>query len=164
MSTGITSVKNDFQITVDKMMSQAGSIPAAMARVYSIYQKLQTQRFMTENESEGERWRPLSTKYAQRKSKQFGKYPGGGSKLMIATGTLAGATIGPGAPFDGVDRHRFITTSTGMTVSVEQTGKNAAGRPFTYPEFAAEQRPIMRFSEASIDKMKEELKKFIVGF
>jgi len=162
--TGISEVKNDFTIKVDKMLSQAGSIPAAMARIYPMYQRFQTQRFMTENESQGNRWAPLSEKYSARKPRQFASYPGSGSKLMIATGTLAGAVIGPGAPFPGTDRHRFITTTTGMTIAVEQSGKNAAGKPFDYVEHAAEIRPIMTFNSDSIDQMKEELKKFILGF
>lgn len=162
--TGLTEVKNDFTIKMDKMMSQAGSIPAAMARIYPMYQRLQTERFMTANSSEGATWAPLSEKYSARKPRMFANYPGSGSKLMIATGTLAGAAIGPGAPFAGTDRHRFIATSTGMTIAIEESGDNAAGKPFNYAADAAAIRPVMEFSAASIDEMKQELMKFIIGF
>lgn len=163
MATGITEVRNDFKIKMEKMLSQAGSVPSAMSRIYPMYQKFQTQRFMTENSSQGTTWAPLSPVYAERKRKRFSGYPGAGGRLMIATGTLAGAVIGPGAPFQGTDHHRFITTSTGMTISVEQSGVNAAGKPFNYAEFAAEKRPIMTFNEDSIEQMKKELAKFILG-
>lgn len=164
MATGISKIKDDFSIQIDKMTSQAKSIPAAMARIYPMYQKFQTQRFMTENASQGRTWDALSPTYSERKRRQFAKYPGGGTKLLIATGTLAGAVIGPGAPFAGTDRHRFMTTSTGMTISVEQTGNNADGKPFNYAGYVAEKRPFMEFNQASIEKMKKELMKFIVGF
>jgi hypothetical protein len=164
LSTGIKIVANDFEVTRQKMMDKANSAQGGFARIYKVYQRLQTERFKSENASEGEGWAPLTEKYRTQKTKRFKSYPGSGTKMMIATGTLAGAVIGPGAPFSGTEKHRALFSKTSMTIQIEESGTNAAGKKFDYAGFADEKRPIMEFSEDHLKEMKDELAQFILGF
>lgn len=137
---------------------------AAAARIYPLYQKLQTERFQSENASEGQKWKPIQKEYADYKLKKFKSYPGGGRKTLIATSTLGGAVIGRDSPFrGGVDKHVALFKKYSMQISVKQGGQNAAGKPFDYAGYVAEVRPYMKFSEKSMNLMKDELRKFIIG-
>lgn len=84
--------------------------------------------------------------------------------MLIATSTLAGAVIGPGAPFvsQGISAHRVLFKSSSMEISVITSGKNAQGKPFDYPEYVAEKRPFMKFSQNSLNEMKQVLVQFIL--
>lgn len=151
-----------------------------MARAYPVYQQLQLERFQTENASEGDAWPALNDRYrlyklrryaggTRRASKTRGagswqSWPGAGTKMMIGTGWLAGAVIGPsqGNPFSGTDRHRAIFTDRRMEISVVQSGKNGEGQEFNYPQYAAETRPFMTFGQNSMDRMAHEVSRFII--
>ena len=160
--SGLELQRNDLKTRLEQMMTLAQS-SKAFSRIYPLYQSLQVERFMTENESEGDAWDDLTPQYSAYKEKHYGKYPGGGRKLLIATSTLAGAVIGPGAPFEGVDKHRAIFSPFSMRITVEESGNNAAGKPFNYPKYVAERRPFMEFSEESFDQMRDALKKYLIG-
>jgi hypothetical protein len=153
--------ENGLQKKLEEMLEKTGK--AAAARIYPLYQKLQTERFQTENASQGAKWKPIQKEYAEHKLKTFKSYPGGGRKTLIATSTLGGAVIGRGSPFNGTDKHIALFTKYGMQISVKTGGKNAAGKPFDYPAAVAEVRPYMTFKDESIELMKSELIKFIVG-
>lgn len=154
--------RNDLQDRLDGMLDKA-NMQGAAARIYPLYQKLQTERFMSENASEGSSWNSLTSKYAEAKLKSFRSYPGGGRKLLIATSSLAGAVIGPGSPFKGTENHIAVFTRYSMRILVNVSGENAAGKRFDYPQYVAENRPFMKFSQTSLDLMKSELSKFILG-
>ncbi len=160
--SGIKMVKDGINEKLKLMLTRSQSSKAT-ARIYSVYQALQTKKFMTQNASEGEVWKPLQSEYADYKKKKYGSWPGGGTKTLIRTGTLAGAVIGPGAPFEGTDHHTAMFSTGSMTIRVNQSGVNAEGKPFTYPQYVAEKRPFMEFSQASLDKMKDALKKYMIG-
>lgn len=144
-------------------MLDKANMQGAGARIYPLYQKLQTQRFESENASEGAQWPSLSPEYAAYKLKKYKSAPGGGNKMMIATSTLAGAVIGPGSPFTGVANHIALFTKYSMRISVNMSGTNSDGKPFDYPQYVADVRPFMTFSDESRGLMKNELKKFILG-
>lgn len=162
MSAGISLVKNTVDERLKEMLTRAQS-SKAWARVYPLYQKLQTQRFMTQNASEGAPWHELQPKYAQRKLTRYSAFPGGGRKMLIGTSTLAGAAIGPGAPFEGTGLQRALFSAGSMRIDLDISGVNAEGKPFTYPMYVAEKRPFMSFSEKSLDEMKDALKNFMIG-
>ena len=177
MPTKIEITKNSIAQRLDSMLTLSKS-SQAMARIYPIYQQLQTQRFMTENASEGQKWAPLQPEYAAYKLKRYGggritrgskkgsnwgSWPGAGTKTLIGTSTLGGAVIGPGAPFEGVANHTALFLPFSMQIRVIQSGANAEGKPFVYPQFVAEKRPFMAFSETSLNKMKSALRKFLIG-
>lgn len=161
---------------------RAKNVQGTLARIYPIYQRLQVERFQTENSSEGGAWLQLDPTYKKYKERRYGgglrrksrtreagawnSYPGKGSKMMIGTGMLAGAAIGPssGSPFtEGVSNHRAIFTTTGMTISIEESGQNPDGSEFIYPHFAAVHRPFMTFGETSLDEMREAAGKYILS-
>jgi hypothetical protein len=154
-------IKNDLEKKLQEMVQKSGK--AAAARAYPLYQKLQTERFKTENASQGAKWKPLSPLYKEYKEKKMARYPGGGRKTLIATSTLAGAVIGKGAPFYGTDKHVALFKNYSMQISVKTGGKNAAGKPFDYPDYVAKDRPFMTFDEKSMELMKDTIMKFIVG-
>lgn len=159
---GLKLVKDDMSHHFKEMLSRAQSTKAS-ARLYPLYQKLQVQRFMSQGSSEGLPWKRLSPPYADYKKKKYEKYPGSGNKILIATGTLAGAVIGPGAPFEGTNHHVAVFKPYSMQISVSQSGNNAAGRPFNYAGYVNEERNFMKFSEKSIAMMKDALKQYLVG-
>lgn len=174
--SGLTKVRDDFTATVEKMVSRASSFQAGAARIYKIYQKLQTERFMTEGASEGMQWSDLKPDYKEYKLKRYGggvkrgggnwrSWPGNGTKMLIGTSTLAGSVIGPGAPFvsTGISLHRAMFTKTSMVISVEQSGNNAEDKPFNYAGYVNEERKFMTFSEGSLQMMKDELSKYVIG-
>lgn len=181
MSDPLTLVQNGFQSWVKKVLDP-NNIQGALARgVYPLYQQFQTQRFQTENASEGTAWVSLEPKYAQYKLKRYGggkkrpskkdprdqwqSWPGAGRKMLIGTGTLAGAVIGPsrGNPFNssGISAHSALFTSTSMTIQVNTGGLNAEGRKFVYPPFVNQKRPIMEFSTDHLNQMKAAILQFL---
>lgn len=183
MSDPISIVKNSFSAWVKKTLDPQNIQGALVRGVYPLYQQFQTQRFQTENASEGSTWDPLDFKYAQYKLKRYGggakratkkdprtqwqSWPGGGSKTLIGTGTLAGAIVGPsqGNPFSsqGIGAHQALFTSTSMTININTSGLNAEGKKFVYPPFVNQKRPIMKFSTDHIQQMKSVLAQFMIG-
>lgn len=77
---------------------------------YKTYQNAQRERWMTEGDSQGSKWLPVNPEYAKRKAVKFASAPGGGTKTLIASGTLQKSVIGPGAGF------KKLTTTTSLTI------------------------------------------------
>lgn len=175
MSSGITLKENAIEERLKGILTRAKSSQGAAARIFPLYQKLQTKRFQTENASEGKAWPKLSPTYANYKLKRYGggskragkgtwkSWPGSGSKMLIGTSTLAGAVIGRGSPFEGTDKNVQIYKPYSLQISVTMSGNNAEGKPFDYPQYVAEKRPFMEFSHESIELMKTEMKKYLIG-
>lgn len=94
-NASIVSTKKGIQKKLDAMIKKSKSPESFLVKVaYPMYISRQSKRWMTENESEGARWAPLSEKYAKWKKLNFVGYPGHGEKLLIRTGRLAEAVIG----------------------------------------------------------------------
>lgn len=182
MSTGIKPNGTEGIKKLLDMISRGKDKKAAFARVYPMYQRLQIERFETENSSEGDHWKDLNSDYAKYKLKRYGggprrksknqeasnwnSYPGGGRKMLVGTGMLAGAAIGPGQnnPFvSGVSNHRAMFTESQMIISVEESGKNPDGNNFDYAQFVSEQRQFMKFSSSSIHEMKKTVTEYVLG-
>jgi len=173
MNGEIKLKQDNFKIRMDKLLDKAKSAQGGFARVYSIYQKLQAERFQTENASQGDPWPSLNADYAAYKIKRYGggakrdgsnwkSWPGGGTKKLIGTGTLAGAVMGPGSPFPGVNHHKALFTSVSMQIKVDQSGNNAEGKPFIYPSLLVDRFSFMKFSDESFSKMKKEFMKYVL--
>jgi hypothetical protein len=180
------------------MIERGKDMRAALARVYPVYQKLQVQRFQTNNASEGDEWDDLNQEYAKYKLKRYGggvrhkwvggrgkdgfdkegqprpwepvgtwkSYPYQGTQMLVGTSMLAGAVIGrfSGSPFTyGTGNHDVLFTPTQMIVSVQESGDNPDGRPFDYARFVNEKRPFMIFSDESLDLMRDEVSKYLLG-
>lgn len=91
------------------------------------YRNLQRKRWMTENTSEGKEWAKLNPTYAAWKKKRFATYPGGGTKKLIASGTLFLSVIGPGKGFRKVTTPRSLFLAT----TIEYAPHVNELRPFT---------------------------------
>lgn len=174
MNGKVEQVQNQLNKRLNDILTRANSSQGAGARIFPLYQQLQTKRFQTENASEGTPWPKLSPKYAQYKKKRYGggnrrdgkqwrSWPGSGNKMLIGTSTLAGAVIGRGAPFEGTDKNVQVYKPYSIQISVKVGGVNAEGKPFDYPAHVADKRPFMHFSAQSIGKMKEVMKKYLIG-
>jgi hypothetical protein len=161
--TGIQMIKSSLESRLNGLLDKS-NLQAASRKIYPLYQKLQTERWETQNTSEGSSWPAYkSKKYAEYKIRKYSDRPGGGRKMLIATSTLAGAVIGHGSPFEGTDKHIAVFTKYSMQIKVSQSGTNAEGKPFDYPQYVAMTRPFMVFSKKSMQLMKDELRKFILG-
>lgn len=98
--------------------------------------KVQRVRWQTEGSSEGDKWVALEPNYKRSKLKKFADYPGGGTKMLVATSRLVGSmtgdnkadhwklvkgnqlTMGSIVPYAGyVDESRNITALSDDTVS-----------------------------------------------
>lgn len=184
MTTSIKTKQNSMEDRLSAILTRAKSSQGAAARIYPLYQQLQTKRFQSVSgaqggtTSEGDSWPALQSEYAAYKLKRYGgglrmrgpqkgsqwkTWPGGGRKMLMGTSTLAGAAIGPGAPLEGTDKQRVIYKPYSMQITIATGGVNAEGRPFEYAESVAETRPFMSFSEISIQKMKDAMTQYLIG-
>lgn len=176
MSTGgVRHTSGAIQDRLDKILNRAQSSQGAAARIFPLYQRIQTKRFETENASEGAKWMDLNPTYKAYKLKRYGggnkrsgkdnwrSWPGAGKKMLIGTSTLAGAVIGKGAPFEGTDRNVQVYKPYSLRISVNTSGVNAEGKLFNYAEFVARTRPFMTFSATSIAQMKSVMQKYLIG-
>lgn len=171
----IQLIKDSIQDRLNSMLTLAKSTQGAAARIFPLYQKLQTARFESENASEGSPWPKLNTAYSAYKLKRYGggskrgkhgkwgSWPGAGRKMLIGTSTLAGAVIGAGSPFEGTSNQVQVYKPYSLQISVNTSGPNAEGKPFNYPKYVAEKRPFMKFSQPSKDQMKAVMKKYLLG-
>lgn len=92
-------------------LSQLSQFEGALKTValpffFESQQSRQAQRWVSSGSSEGKPWQPLSPAYAKAKpnrmvtdpvsgqKRRISSYPGGGSKLLVATGRLAQANLG----------------------------------------------------------------------
>jgi|GEM_PF-7021294 len=130
----------------EQMLKNANGLSAYLNRVvYRQYQNFQRTRWMTENASEGDKWKPLSPAYKRWKHINLPEYPGAGGKMLIAKGRLYQSAIGPGAD------HRKIVTKNTIKISVTTP----------YADYVAQVRPFMEFGRASIDDIKKGVKEYM---
>lgn len=164
------------------MLERGKDMSAGFARIYPLYQKLQVERFQTSNASEGEAWKPLNPVYEKYKPRRYGggprrkskkraagqwaSYPFKGSLMLVGTGMLAGAAIGPNSqsPFsEGASQQVTMFTPRSMTVSITQSGSNPDGNPFDYPQYVNEKRSFMSFGPSSVQRLKAAVQQFLVS-
>ena len=98
--SGVKLVKNSALKWLDEVQKRSSDdmIRGWLNRkAYPEILKMQMRRWETQNNISGEGWepwRPLNPKYAKSKLKRFADYPGGGRKMLIATGRLVDSMIG----------------------------------------------------------------------
>jgi len=61
------------------------------------YSDMQLRRWKSKNSESGGLWKPLNKAYAKRKLDRFASMPGGGRKMLIASGRLLAGVIPPEA-------------------------------------------------------------------
>lgn len=160
----ITKVKDNVTDKLNGMIDRSKSMQSFLVRnIYPVYKNMQMERWQTEGGSQGMPWESLSSIYAKRKKKLYGSYPGGGEKMMIATGRLFGAVYGPGSGMpDGEQFHRMVSTNNSITITLDANqvaSKKKAGTE--YFKYANKNRAFMKFSQESIGEMRTMLKEYI---
>lgn len=153
---------------LEEMATRAKSPQTYLNTVFlEDYRNAQRQRWMTENSSEGATWERLNPAYAAYKLKRYGggpkyktgkrgegrwvpdgswpSYPGGGRKMLIATGDLFQSVIGPGKGFNKIVTDRSIIIATSID----------------YAPMVNRLRPFMRFSQQRIKFWMAGYKKYI---
>jgi hypothetical protein len=156
-------VDDQIQEQINKMITRGANAQPFLKRVvYPIYMNAQRARWMTENRSQGKKWKPLNTEYAAYKLKRYGggpryewiggsnkknaekkerpwklvgtwpTYKGAGKKTMIATGALVDSVTGEDKKY-----HRSIVRKSEIIVATT----------LDYAASAAEERPFMDFNK-----------------
>ena len=116
---------------LETMLDRGRAMQSFLDRnIYRIYQNAQRDRWMTENSSQsgnGQKWEPLDSAYATRKRRIYASYEGGGTKMLVATGKLYKAVVGPG------QGQRKIVTNSKLYISttVPYAGHVDDARSFT---------------------------------
>ena len=138
LAISVNGIKN----TVDGMLSRASLVSGWLNRVgYPMLIESQRMRWASEGASEGRSWAPLNPKYAIQKLKRYSSYPGGGRKLLIATGRLVAGVTGdqPADHYKLVEEKRisvgttipyakYVDEARSITVLSPQTRNNIATR------------------------------------
>lgn len=169
MSTrGINIRINGIEEKLNALASRSQNAKGYLNRVvYKQYQKAQKERWETEGESEGPKWKPLSTRpfiawwekdmnayyaaqeggYALYKKYKFASYPGRGQKMLVATNKLVKSVIGPG------DGHRKVVTKNKLLVATT----------VPYAKYVDEARSFTTWSKKTMNEIKSGLVGYLTG-
>jgi hypothetical protein len=136
--------------SLNEMVSRGRSVSSYLNRVLvKKFQQHQLDRWASEGASEGEQWESINREYAKRKIKKFAGFPGGGTRMMVATGHLSsGAQMKDNAYFFK------IVTDTSFQVNINTSA-------LAYAPFAALARPYMEFSDDTISDWKKGIRDYI---
>jgi len=146
MSVSLKTVSNGIQKNFEGMLKRENAMQSFFSRnIYAMYQNAQRKRWETENFSEGRGWEPLEPRYADWKRSKFAAYEGSGTKMLIATGKLYKAVIGPGSG------QKKVVTNKGITISIST--------PYAWPVDAV--RPFTEWSEKTAHEMMKAISDFI---
>lgn len=121
---------------------------------FKMYLNAQRKRWQTENLSEGNKWPSYEQTFKDNKSaeayrkmklRKFASFPGGGKKMMIATGTLLMSVLGQGKG------SRKIVTDRSLIV----------GTSIEYAKWVNINRPIFEFKDLK-QKIKKEFQRWMM--
>lgn len=142
-----TKVQTGIEQTLKGYLDRSKLVAGYLDRVvYKTYQNRQNQRWMTQGASELSVWKPLNPFYAERKKTLFAAYDGGGTKMMIATGALRTAVVGPGKG------HRKVIN--GNRIEINWTTP--------YAVYTEEQRPVNVWDHKQDKQMYDDLAKYLM--
>ena len=127
-----TGIQDQLKAMIDRSNAMQGFLNR---NVYAMYKKFQRTRWITEGESEGKKWERLNPLYAARKTKLYKQYPGGGKKMMIATGDLVDAATGKS------EKLHKIATNKQLILTI---------RGIEYATYADEKRTISQWSDKTM--------------
>lgn len=146
---GLRMVQNAVAKKHAQLLNADRKIQSALARdIYVMYQNAQVRRFASVSgnaggtTSEGDSWPGLSASYRKYKPRRFSRYPEGGRRMLIATGSLMRVVIGTSRQLSNPESgaqlgHRKITEPRRLIVAIEGQ----------YPKYVNEVRPFMSFGK-----------------
>ena len=145
-SARLVNVQNGIEKNLDGMINRSKSFRSFLqSYVYPKYQNLQRERWMTEGESQNDKWPALNAKYAEWKRRRFAAYDGSGEKMLIATGKLVKSVIGPGPG------HYKLIDDKSLTV----------GTRVDYAKYVAQKRSMFKFKPEDIAEIKRAVGEYI---
>jgi hypothetical protein len=116
MEVGLEILVDQITARIDAMAKRANTLPQFFERnLKRRYLDAQKSRFMLENSGEfvdGGTWDRLSPAYAAAKPHRFKSYPGGGTKLLIATNKLVDSVLAKSTDYRQVTGDRSFIVST----------------------------------------------------
>lgn len=147
MGVSLTTVVNGIGNSLDGMIKRQNALRSYLnSNVYRQYQNAQRKRWMTQNNSEGDQWKPLNPDYAKRKLKKFADYDGAGTKQLVGTGRLVQSVVGPSTD------HRKLVTNRSIEIATV----------VPYGKYVSDIRPFMTFGDETIEKIVLGIMKFLV--
>lgn len=144
---GLRMTEDGISIFLEGVKNRNSTMSSYLNRyLYPKYIAAQTERWITENASEGVQWMPITPKYAERKKTKFAAYPGAGQALMVATSKLAYAAQGQKGALK-------IITDSSMTVGIDTS-------VVEYAAYPGVERPYMEFSPGTLQDMCDSVAKY----
>jgi hypothetical protein len=146
----VAPFKIDYTSLIDGWLNTRG------IKMYSTAQKA---RWMSENASEGSVWSKISPAYQLHKLRKYAAYPGGGRKLLIASGNLFASMLPPN------QREGFSLNSKmgGDFRKLIDRGTMIISTSVPYAEYVDRTRNFTTWSKDTIDSMKMDLAKYIAN-
>lgn len=146
---GLKKVEDTVTARLNKIIERGRDSRAFMVRVVRpTYQNAQRKRFMTENQSAGAQWAPLNPKYAKYKLTKFKDFPGGGTKINIATGKMFNTLV-----LQESGSYSEIATEFSYILAFDSP----------YMKYVDEVRPIMQFRDEFYKDLKKQLVTWLRG-
>lgn len=135
-------VHNGVKKLHDKMLDKASKAGVLARDIYTLYRNAQVKRWESAGSSEGTSWAALKASTIAQKKKRYRDYPEGGSRTLIATGTLLAVTVGTklsakNPEGGGVLKHKMEANKTRLYVGVSGS----------YPAYVDQVRPFMVFGK-----------------
>lgn len=145
VKASVVSTENKIMNRLNDMIKNVKDVRGFLERVvYPTYLKAQRRRWMSENQTDGHGdlggWDPLNPAYARRKKIRWAAAPGGGTKMLIASGRLFKAVIGEGPG------HRKIVSERSIIIGVD----------IPYAKHVNARRPFFIFSDEMMDGIKKK--------
>ena len=149
MKAKVEILQNQFLNRLDEMVKRAKTARAYLNRVvYAQYRDAQIERWNSENQSEGERWKELNPLYFVQKRRRYAAYPYSGFKTLVATGTLLKAVVGSEGRY-----HRKIVDDFSLEIRVT----------LPYAPFVNRVRPFMIFGRRTRKVITDGMRKYMLG-
>lgn len=103
-------------------------------------------RWASEGSSEGTTWKPVNPRYAFQKLKKWRDAPGGGRKLLIASGRLVAGVTGENPS----DHYKLV-----------EEKRLSVGTLISYAKYVNEERNFTDLSQRTVDDIAKKLGKYI---
>jgi len=147
MSAKISAVKKGIRDNLTSKIKRLDSVSHYLNTVtVRQYVQAQTNRWKSQGASEYKPWPNVSEEYAKRKRRMYAGFPGGGTVVMVATGTLVETVT---------KNFHKVVLKRGLIINVPATG------PTEYFRYANEKRSFTKWSRQTISEMRKGLREFI---
>lgn len=142
--SGLKVTNNGLSQVLGQMLDRGNKLDAYINRVlYPKYKVAQKVRWQTENASEGNRWKPLTTRYAEYKKVKYAGYAGEGKFILVATGLLSKQAM---------QQHNKMVRNGKLEISFNSS----------YASYVDEKRTFTKFSDKTKRQWAKEAMEYLV--